>query len=321
MSKPSRTIASIVPTTMYSGPATAPASSSERLMPKSVRRTASETLQKPFCVRWPHALRGARAGGRLDRRRHSGADPGPEGPRVAGRPPPARRPPGRRRHARSTTCGARSCRPTRPRRCRPGSPSCAARSTTPSRAPATWCGPARPATYLATPAEAVDTGRFRALATRARQTGNPRMRAATLADALTLWRGPAYADVAEEAFARAAIDRLDEERLAVQEAYAEVRLDLGEHEELVAELTELVARNPSRQRLRAGADARALSRRPAGRGARNVRRPAGAAPRRAWPGPEPGAGRIAQADPRRGPGAGPHSRPGRAPTCPLPSPT
>ena len=108
-----------------------------------------------------------------------------------------------------------------------------------------------PGYLLATPAEAVDTGRFRALATRARQTGNPRMRAATLADALTLWRGPAYADVAEEAFARAAIDRLDEERLAVQEAYAEVRLDLGEHEELVAELTELVARNPSRQRLRA----------------------------------------------------------------------
>ncbi len=108
-----------------------------------------------------------------------------------------------------------------------------------------------PGYLLATPAEAVDTGRFRALAGRARQTGNPRMRAATLADALTLWRGPAYADVAEEAFARAAIDRLDEERLAVQEAYAEVRLDLGEHEELVAELTELVARNPLRQRLRA----------------------------------------------------------------------
>jgi predicted ATPase/DNA-binding SARP family transcriptional activator len=99
--------------------------------------------------------------------------------------------------------------------------------------------------------EALDSGRFRALAARARQTGGARERAATLADALTLWRGPAYTEVAEDPFARAAIDRLDEERLAVQEAYAEARLVLGEHEELVAELAELVASNPLRQRLRA----------------------------------------------------------------------
>ncbi|WP_433163716.1 alpha/beta fold hydrolase [Kribbella sp. CA-247076] len=109
-----------------------------------------------------------------------------------------------------------------------------------------------PAGYLiSVAAEAVDSGRFRSLAARARQTGSARMRAATLADALTLWRGPAYADVAQDAFARATIDRLDEERLAVQEAYAEARLVLGEYDELVAELTELVARNPLRQRLRA----------------------------------------------------------------------
>jgi predicted ATPase/DNA-binding SARP family transcriptional activator len=108
-----------------------------------------------------------------------------------------------------------------------------------------------PGYLLAVAAEAVDASRFRALAARARQTANPRMRAATLADALGLWRGPAYADVAEDGFARAAIDRLDEERLAVQEAYAEARLDLGEHEELVPDLAELVARHPLRQRLRA----------------------------------------------------------------------
>ncbi|MEV5960515.1 alpha/beta fold hydrolase [Kribbella sp. NPDC051952] len=109
-----------------------------------------------------------------------------------------------------------------------------------------------PAGYLISIApEAVDSGRFRALAARARQTGSAQMRAATLADALTVWRGPAYADVAADGFARATIDRLDEERLAVQEAYAEARFVLGEHEELVAELAELVARNPLRQRLRA----------------------------------------------------------------------
>ncbi|TDO66440.1 putative ATPase [Kribbella sp. VKM Ac-2571] len=99
--------------------------------------------------------------------------------------------------------------------------------------------------------EALDSGLFRALAARARQTGSARMRAATLADALTLWRGPAYAEVAADPFARAAVDRLDEERLAVQEAYAETRLVLGEYEDLVAELAELVAHNPLRQRLRA----------------------------------------------------------------------
>jgi predicted ATPase/DNA-binding SARP family transcriptional activator len=108
-----------------------------------------------------------------------------------------------------------------------------------------------PGYLLGVAAEALDAGRFRALAARARQTSDPRMRAATLADALSLWRGAPYADAASEAFARAAIDRLDEERLAVQEAYAEARLDLGEHEALVAELAELVTANPLRQRLRA----------------------------------------------------------------------
>lgn len=118
---------------------------------------------------------------------------------------------------------------------------------------------ASPGYLISVPAEAVDAGRFRALAARARQTGSVRMRAATLADALTLWRGPAYADYAQEAFTRAAIDRLDEERLAVQEAYAEARLELGEHDQLVAELAELVAAHPLRQRLRA-VQLRALAR-------------------------------------------------------------
>jgi predicted ATPase/DNA-binding SARP family transcriptional activator len=108
-----------------------------------------------------------------------------------------------------------------------------------------------PGYLLAAAPDSVDAGRFRALVARARQTADLRKRAATLADALRLWRGPAYADFAADPFARAAIDRLDEERLAVQEAYAEARLDLGEHAELVAELTELVERYPLRQRLRA----------------------------------------------------------------------
>jgi predicted ATPase len=99
--------------------------------------------------------------------------------------------------------------------------------------------------------EAVDAGRFRALVTAARTATDPRVRSATLADALALWRGPAYADFGEEPFARAAIDGLEEERLVAVEERAEARLALGEHALLVAELAALVGRHPLRQRLRA----------------------------------------------------------------------
>ncbi|MFE9107505.1 BTAD domain-containing putative transcriptional regulator [Actinomadura geliboluensis] len=107
--------------------------------------------------------------------------------------------------------------------------------------------------------EAVDGDRFRALAERARATEDPRARAASLAGALALWRGPAYADFADEEFARPDAARLEDERLAVQEEYAEVRLELGEHAALAGELAEAVERHPLRERLRA-AHLRALYR-------------------------------------------------------------
>jgi Bacterial transcriptional activator domain len=63
--------------------------------------------------------------------------------------------------------------------------------------------------------------------------------------------GPALADFADEEFARAAVARWEEQRLAAVEAYAEARLKLGEHRELVGELGEQVTRHPYRERLRA----------------------------------------------------------------------
>jgi predicted ATPase/DNA-binding SARP family transcriptional activator len=99
--------------------------------------------------------------------------------------------------------------------------------------------------------DAVDAGRFRALTARARQTTDPRTRAGLLSDALALWRGPAFADFADEPFARSAAARLTEERLVALEDHAEARLALGEHAELVAELAELLAAHPLRERLRA----------------------------------------------------------------------
>ncbi|MFE5716293.1 BTAD domain-containing putative transcriptional regulator [Streptomyces sp. NPDC056501] len=106
--------------------------------------------------------------------------------------------------------------------------------------------------YLLDVAEgALDAHRFAALAARARDTAAPRARAELLGEALGLWRGPAFADFASEPFARAAADRLEEERLSVRETLAEARLELGEHDVLVGELAELVARHPLRERLRA----------------------------------------------------------------------
>ncbi|MFI2212694.1 BTAD domain-containing putative transcriptional regulator [Streptomyces sp. NPDC020141] len=111
---------------------------------------------------------------------------------------------------------------------------------------------ATPAGYrLTAGADAVDAGRFRALAARGPADADPRARAARLERALGLWRGPAYGGFADEVFARAAAERLEEERLAALEDHAEARLELGEHHALLGELAERVAEHPLRERFRA----------------------------------------------------------------------
>ncbi|MGX1128936.1 putative ATPase/DNA-binding SARP family transcriptional activator [Streptomyces glaucescens] len=107
-----------------------------------------------------------------------------------------------------------------------------------------------PGYQLAVPEGALDADRFAGLAARARSEQDARTRARLLADALALWRGPAFADFADEAFARAAVNRLEEDRLAVLEDRAEARLGSGEHAGLAGELAELVERYPLRERLR-----------------------------------------------------------------------
>jgi Bacterial transcriptional activator domain len=109
----------------------------------------------------------------------------------------------------------------------------------------------RPGYLLRVEGDAVDEGRFAALTGQARATGDPRGRAALLADALALWRGPPLADFADAAFAQLAIARLEERRLVALEDQAEARLALGEHSLLAGELGDLVARHPLRERLRA----------------------------------------------------------------------
>ena len=116
-----------------------------------------------------------------------------------------------------------------------------------------------PGYLLAVDPDAVDADRFVALAERAARTAAAQDRAALLGDALALWRGDAYVDFADERFARGAVVRLTEQRLAVLEQHAEARLELGEHSLLAGELGDLVARHPLRERLRS-AHLRALYR-------------------------------------------------------------
>jgi predicted ATPase/DNA-binding winged helix-turn-helix (wHTH) protein len=98
----------------------------------------------------------------------------------------------------------------------------------------------------------LDLERFEELTARGRAEladANPEAAAATLKDALELWRGPAYEDVRYEAFAQAEVQRLDELRLAALEDRIEADLALGRHRELVSELEALVAEHRGRERL------------------------------------------------------------------------
>jgi predicted ATPase len=72
-----------------------------------------------------------------------------------------------------------------------------------------------------------------------------------LRDALALWRGPALAEFADLPCVRAESTRLEELRLAALEQRIEVDLDLGRHPELAAELQQLTAQHPYRERLHA----------------------------------------------------------------------
>ncbi|TDC85742.1 BTAD domain-containing putative transcriptional regulator [Actinomadura sp. 7K507] len=71
------------------------------------------------------------------------------------------------------------------------------------------------------------------------------------AEALDLWRGPAFAGYAEAPFARAAAERLEEQRVTAFEGLAEQRVERGEHRALADELAAMLAAHPRRERLHA----------------------------------------------------------------------
>jgi DNA-binding SARP family transcriptional activator len=95
----------------------------------------------------------------------------------------------------------------------------------------------------------LDLDRFRVTVDSARGA-DPQTRAEKLRHALALWRGPALADLAYEAFAEPHVAYLEELRLATLEERIDADLALGANAELVGELEGLVEEYPMRERLR-----------------------------------------------------------------------
>ncbi len=95
----------------------------------------------------------------------------------------------------------------------------------------------------------VDLQRFEAVvaAARARARTSPGQARTELHEALGMWRGDPLSDVADEPFARWAIPRLEEMRLAVLEERIDADLAAGQAE-LVGELRALVTSHPLRER-------------------------------------------------------------------------
>jgi DNA-binding SARP family transcriptional activator len=95
----------------------------------------------------------------------------------------------------------------------------------------------------------LDSTRFERLVAEARDHERaPANDTSALDAALGLWRGPAFAEFADEDFARGVAARLEELRLAAAEDRIDRRLASGRHDELVGELEATVRAHPLRER-------------------------------------------------------------------------
>ena len=72
----------------------------------------------------------------------------------------------------------------------------------------------------------------------------------SLLEALSLWRGPALADFALDAFAQTEIARLEAARVSAIEERIDADLATGRHRALIGELEALICAHPLRERLR-----------------------------------------------------------------------
>jgi DNA-binding SARP family transcriptional activator/tetratricopeptide (TPR) repeat protein len=98
--------------------------------------------------------------------------------------------------------------------------------------------------------EELDAVVFRDLLNAAAATGDRTEARALLVEAESLWRGPAYADLADVAALREQVARLTELRLNAVEERMDLDLALGAHAAITPELASWVAQYPLRERLR-----------------------------------------------------------------------
>jgi DNA-binding SARP family transcriptional activator len=99
----------------------------------------------------------------------------------------------------------------------------------------------------------LDVDRFEAVLGKARRAlteGHADDASRLFSEALSLWRGPALADLAYEPFAQPEISRLEELRVAAFEGRTEAELALGRQGELTGELQAVASEHPLREHLR-----------------------------------------------------------------------
>jgi WD40 repeat protein/DNA-binding SARP family transcriptional activator len=96
----------------------------------------------------------------------------------------------------------------------------------------------------------VDALRVAELADEGRRllTTDPTAASEVLSEALSMWRGAPFADLADGPSLRAEVARLEELRLTIVEDRIDAELRLGHDREVVGELEELTAANPLRER-------------------------------------------------------------------------
>lgn len=110
----------------------------------------------------------------------------------------------------------------------------------------------RPAGYvLHARGDELDASRFERLVREARRllATEPRRSSVLLADALGLWSASPLPDIPQGPLLRAAVVRLEEQRLEAVEQRAALELALGNEASVIGELETLLAENPLRERL------------------------------------------------------------------------
>jgi DNA-binding SARP family transcriptional activator/serine/threonine protein kinase/WD40 repeat protein len=97
----------------------------------------------------------------------------------------------------------------------------------------------------------IDAAAFEDLCMRAAAIDDPERAATTLREALSLWRGHAYADVEANGHLDGEVTRLSEMRVAALESRIDADMRTGRHRDVVGELDALTAEYPYRESLRA----------------------------------------------------------------------